>query len=224
LDSRFEVRFAAWLGVVGLALTVAGGLLAGEFSDTVGDSPSAIVEFYQGAAFDAGYVTGVVVETVGFLLVLAFVVKFAEVVSGGRDKAGWLATIVAVAATVATVLTFVSEAGLAAGTFRASHGGLVGDGYVVLADVRQFAYWVSLSAWALVYVTSGALMVRMRSFPPWLGWVGVGIGGAHLVVSFSDSVAVWDAATGVGGIWLVVSAVIMLVRATRYALPTTDRA
>lgn len=222
MDSRTEVLFAAWIGVVGFVFTVVGGLLAGEFNDPGLSTPSDIVDFYKGATFDAGYVTGVVLETVGFLLVMAFIVKFAEVVQGRGDKAGWFGTVIVASVIVATVLTFVSEAGLAAGTFRASHGGLVGDGYVVLSDVRQLAYWISVPAWALIYLTGGMLIVQMRSFPSWLGWAGVFIAIAHLVVLFFDSVAVWDVATSFGGLWLVVAAVHMLVRPGRYSLPAAE--
>lgn len=219
MESRTEVMLAAWAGVVGFVLSVVGGLLAGEFNDRLYDTPSDVVDFFQGAVFDAKYVIGVVLEVAAFLLIMAFLIKLAQLVQGGRDRTGWLGNVIVASVIVALVLGFVSIVGLAAGTFRASNGGLVGDGYVVLSDVRQLAYWVSLPAWALIFLTSGTLIIRRRSFPLWLGWAALLIGVMHIVVSFIDSVAAWDAATGLGGLWFVATAVHMLIRPDAHSLP-----
>jgi hypothetical protein len=224
MESRTEVVLAASVGVVGFALSVVGGLLAGEFDPAVGDTPSNIVSFYQGATFDAQFVTGVILETLGFLLLMAFVVKLAYLVQSRRDRTSWPGTVIVVSVTVATVLTLVSILSLAAGTFRASNGGLTGDGYVVLTDIRQAAYWVSLPAWALVFLACGTLIVRNRSFPTWLGWAALIIGTTLLVVPFIDSVDIWDAATGLGGLWFLATALYALARPDRYSLPATEGA
>lgn len=217
MASRAEVVLAAWAGIVGFALSVVGGLLAGEFNDRLYDTPSDVVDLFQGTVFDAKYVIGVVLEVAAFLLIMAFLIKLAEVVQGSRARTGWPGNVIVASVIVGLVLGFVSVVGLAAGTFRASNGGLVGDGYVVLSDVRALAYWVSLPAWALLFLTSGTLTIRRKSFPAWLGWTAVLIGVMHIVVSFIDSVAAWDAATGLGGLWFVATAVYMLVRPGRYS-------
>lgn len=220
MGQRGETVLVAALGVVGFVFVVLGGLLAGEFDDpTLSDArdPAAIVDFYQGATFDAAYVAGVILETFGFLMLMAFVVKVADIVRGGEAGSRWAGMVVVAAMVVATVLTIVSIVALGAGTFRASNGGLSGDGYVVLADIRGIAYWLSLPAWALVYVASGALIVQLRSYPLWLGWAALIIGLGHILVSFFDSVAVWDIATGLGGLWFLAIAMAMIARPTRYS-------
>jgi hypothetical protein len=114
----------------------------------------------------------------------------------------------------------VSISSCGAGTFRASNGGEVGDGYVVLSDLRQAAYWASLPSWALTFLISGALVARRRSFPRWLGWSALIIGLALLVAPFIDYVAVWDGATGLAVLWFVAPAVYMLVRPYQCTSPT----
>lgn len=221
MESPAQVFLSGLVGVVGFALTVVGGLLAGEFDEAIGGAPSVIIDFYQSATFDAQFVTGVILETLGFLLLMAFVVALAYVAQG-RDRAGWLGTVVVASVIVATVLALVAILSYGAGTFRASNGGLVGDGYVVLSDVRETAYWVSLPAWALIFLTNGTLIVRTRSFRPWLGWSAVIIGVALLVVPFINSVDTWDVATGLGILWFLATAVHMLARPDRYSLHTSD--
>lgn len=222
MASRTEVVLAAWAGVVGFALSITGGLLAGEFDTAIGGTPSAVVDLYQRADFDAQFVTGVILETLGFLLLMAFVVALAHVLQGDEDRPSWPGTAVVALVIVATVLTLVSISSYGAGTFRASNGGYVSDGYVVLSDVRQAAYWVSLPAWALIFLISGALVARRRSFPRLLGWSALIIGLALLVIPFIDSVEVWDAATGLAVLWFVATAVYLLVRPNRYPLRISE--
>jgi hypothetical protein len=161
-------------------------------------------------------------ETFGFLLLMAFVVALAYLVQGRRDSLGWLGTVIVASVIVATVLTLVSVFSHGAATFRTPNGGLVGDGHVVLSDIRQTAYWVSLPAWPLVFLTSGTLIVRTRSFLPWLGWAALIIGAAFFVVPFIDSVDVWDAATGLAGLWFLATAIFMLAQPNRYAMSASE--
>lgn len=220
--SRTEVKLAAWTGIVGFALSVVGGLLAAEFDTAISGTPSDIVDSYESAIFDTQFVTGVILETMGFLLLMAFVVALSGAVRVSRERAGWLGHVVVALVIVATVLTLVSVFSHGAATFRASNGGLVNDGYVVLHDIRQTAYWVSLPAWGLILFAGGTLVVRMRSFPVWMGWSAVPVGLALLVVPVIDNVDVWDAATGLTALWFLATAVYMLVRPDRYSLTASE--
>ncbi len=222
MQPRSEVLLAAWAGVVGFAFSIAGGLMAGEFDTAIGGTPSVIVDFYDGAAFDGQFVTGVILETLGFLLLMAFVVGLASVAQGKTNGLGWLGSVVTASMIVATVLTLVAVFSYGAAKFRAANGGLVGDGYVVLSDIRQTAYWVSLPAWAVIFLGSGGLMVRTGSFPRWLAWPAFVIGIALLVVPFIDSVNTWDAVTGLGALWFLVTAIYMLVRPDRTFLSESE--
>lgn len=222
MESRTDVFLAAWAGIVGFALSVVGGLMAAEFDTAIGGSRSDVVGFYESAAFDAQFVTGVILETLGFLLLMAFVVGLAQAVQGSMDRTGWLGKVIVALVIVATVLTLVAVFSHGAATFRASNGGLVGDGYVVLSDIRLTAYWVSLPAWGLILLTAGTLVVRMRSFPLWMGWAALPIGLALLVVPFNDSADIWDAATGLTVLWFLATAVYMLVRPDRYSLTASE--
>lgn len=222
MESRIEVVVAAWAGIVGFAFGIVGGLLAGEFDTAVGGTPPVIIDFYESAAFDGAFVTGVILETLGFLLLMAFVVGLAHAVQGRRERAAWLGHVIMALVIVATVLTLVSVFSHGAATFRASNAGLVNDGYVVLYDLRMTAYWVSLPAWGLILLTSGTLVVHEASFPFWMGWAAIPIGLALLVVPFIDSVDVWDGATGLTVLWFLTTAVYMLVRPDRYSLTASE--
>lgn len=221
MESRTETLLAAIAGVVGIALTLVGGAMAGEFDDPLGSDSAAIIEFFQGATLDGVFVSGVLLETLGFLLLMAFVAKVAYAVGGHANRARWTGRVILTSMVVATVLTVVSVVGLLAATYRAEQGGLAGDGFVVLADVRFAAYWLSLLAWGLVYLLGGVAIVRLRSYPLWLGWAAAIIGAVHIVAPFIDP-STWDVATGLGGLWLLVTAVYMLVRADRYSQPAGD--
>jgi hypothetical protein len=221
MESRTEVILTAWVGIVGFALTMVGGLMAGEF-DSAGATPSDIADLYESSSFDAQFVTGVILETLGFLLLMAFVAGLAHALYDSKHGAGWLGRVIVALVIVATVLTLVSVFSHGAATFRAANGGLVGDGYVVLYDIRHTAYWVSLPAWGLILLAGGTLIVRMRSFTLLIGWAALPIGVALLVVPFIDNVDVWDAATGLAVLWFMATAVYMLVRPDRYSSPRAE--
>jgi hypothetical protein len=221
-ESRTEAVLAAWAGIVGFALSVVGGLIAGEFDTAIGGTRSDIVDAYQGATFDTQYVAGVILETLGFLLLMAFVLKLGHVLAGRRDMRGWLGTVIGASVVVSTVLTLVAVASRAAAIHRASNGGFAGDGYVVLADMALTAYLVSLPVWGLILLTGGTLVVRTQSFPLWLGWTALPMGGFLVVVPFIDAVDVWDAATGLAVLWFLAIAVYMLTRSNRFAGPASE--
>lgn len=221
MESKREVLLVAWIGLVGLVLTVVGGALADEFALVVDDAPS-IVDFFQDATFDAQYVTGVILETAGFLLVMVFLIAFAHAAEGRIEQGKWLRNVIGGAVTAATVLTLLSVALHAAGTYRAANGGFAGDGYVLVVDVAIAAYWVSLPAWALVLAAAGVLIIRRRSFPLWLGWAAFAIAVALMVVSFFDSVEAWDAVTGLAGLWWLTTAVYMLARSDRFTAAPSE--
>lgn len=210
MESRTEAKLAGISGVLGFALTVIGALMTGDL-EVVGTDSEAIIDFYRTASFDAGYRTGVILETLGFLLILAFVAKLATDVDVSDVGSRWLGSVTVASAVVATALTIVTIAAFSAATFRSSHGGLGGDSYVMLEDVRNTAYWLSLMAWAFIYLASGTAIVRRRTFPVWLGWAAIGLGVVHLVLLFLPS-STWDIPVGLGGLWLFAVAVVMLAR------------
>lgn len=216
MESRTQTLLAGWIGVVGFALAIVGGLLAGEFDDPSRAETSAIVDFYQGTSFDAGFVTGAILETLGFLLLLAFVAKLADAIRGWSGTS-WIGTVALASVIIATILTILAIVSLGAATFRSGSGGFTADGYVVLTDVRDAVYWLSLPAWALVYLTIGTEMVRIQSHRVWLGWVALVIGAGHIVAPFIDSVDLWNAVTGLGGLWFLAVAVHMLASPDRYS-------
>lgn len=215
MGPKMESRLAGIAGVVGFALTLIGGVLAGEFAATEVTDAAAVVDHFSGVSADAAFVVGMVLETLGFLLLLTLLAGLARAVGGRKDRAGWLGSVILVSAVVAMVLTCLSIASLGAATFRGGHEGLPGDGFVVLSDLRFLAYWVSLPVWALVYLASGTVIVRARSFPLWFGWIAVIIGVLHVVLPFTPP-SMWDIVTGLGGLWMVVAAVLMIANPERY--------
>jgi hypothetical protein len=155
-------------------------------------------------SFDAAFAIGAILETSGFLLLMAFVAQLAESTRGWSGTR-WTGTVALASVIVATVLTILAVVALSATTLLADRGGAVDDGYVVLSDVRLAVYWLSLPAWALVFLTIGSDMARMPHRVV-LGWVARVVGAGLLVVMFIESVGLWGAVTGVGGLWLLATA------------------
>lgn len=215
MEARMESRLAGVAGVAGFALTLIGGGLAGEFATPAGTDTAAVVAHFGGRSADAAFTVGMILETLGFLLILALLAGLARAVGGREDRAGWLGSVIVVSAVVAIVLTCLSIVSLGAAAFRGGHGGFPGDGFVVLSDLRLVAYWVSLPVWALVYLASGTVIVGVRSFPSWFGWTAVVLGALHVVLPFAPT-STWDVVTGLGGLWMTVAAVLILVRPGRY--------
>lgn len=214
MASRAEIRLAGASGVVGMVLVVLGGILAGEFEEPLERDPAVIVEFYRGTELAGLVLIGVLLETVGFLLVMGFLAVVADTVAGTPTTVRWTSRLVLTAAVVATVLAIIAVACLLAGMHRAEHGGMADDGYLVLSDLRFASYQLGILAWALLFLSAGAAMVWHRTYPPWLGWAGVVVGAAHLVAPVIDA-ATWDPITGLGGVWLLVTGLILLLRPER---------
>lgn len=218
MGSRTATLVMATAAMVGFVLSMVGAVIAGDLEVPAGAESTVVVEYYQGVDYDAAVASGVVLETLGLLLMMVFVGHVARVVGGNPDWASWAGTTIVASVVVATVLTVFSIVALGAAAFRTAHGGLTHDGYIVLSDLRFVAYWLSLVAWALVYLAMGFAMVRSRTYPIWLGWTGIVIGIAHLVLPFLPS-SVWDPGVIAGALWVVVIAAIMLVRPASYSIP-----
>lgn len=218
MGSRVATLGMATAAIVGFVLGMVGSVIAGDLGAPVGGNPTDIVEFYQSLDYGATLAAGIVLETLGLLLMMAFVSYLARVVGGRPDETPWAGTLIVASVVVATTLTIFSVVALGAGAFRAAHGGLAQDGYVVLSDLRFVAYWLSLPAWALVYLPAGAAMIRARTFASWLGWVGIAIGLAHVVLAFLPA-STWDIGVVIGAFWVVVIAGVMLVRPGNYSRP-----
>lgn len=192
--------------------------MSGDLEAPVGGDSAAIIEFFEGLDYSPALVAGIVLGTLGLLMMMAFVSYAARVLVGLPDKAPWAGGVIVASVVVATTLTIVSTVASGAGAFRTAHGGLGPDGYVVLSDLRFAAYWLSLVAWAMLYLAMGAAMVRAQTYPLWLGWAGIVIGLAHLVLPFLPA-SMWDFGVIVGALWIVVIAAFMLVRPARYSVP-----
>lgn len=217
MDTGMGQRLAGAAGLIGFTLLMVGATLDGEFATPPSDDASATAGHFAATSADAAFVAGLTLEALGLLLLLGLLSEVAHLVAGGHDAARWLGSVALASAVVATTLTLLAVAAFGAATFRAGHGGVGGEGLVVLSDLRHVVSWVSLPVWAAVYLSAGAGMVRGGAFPSWFGWVALGVGALHLAVPFL-SPSLWDLATGLGGLWMVAAAALLLFRPPRPSL------
>ncbi len=210
---------AGWAGVLHVALAIFPAFVLTREADQPSwtDPAQVIVAFYRGASFDIAFMTGVLMEAASFALLLVVLAKVADLiggVDGGSRWIGWL--IVGGAALEMAFGIFGYLAALVAGVFRADHGGLSDAGYLVLHDLRFAFYWLDLVVLPVWLVPLGIAIIRTRFFPAWLGWLLVANAVALLPALYLP-VDIWDPASGLPSIWILIMSVMMIRRPQRFS-------
>lgn len=180
------------------------------------DERADIVAFYDGADFDAGFVLGIWLVAVAYVLFLVFAAKLADLLADTDGGSRWVGYLIIGGAAMDTAMVYAYLAPFGAAVFWADHGGLSPDAYLVLHGLSFSFLWlemVTITAWMGVL---GSAIVVTRLFPAWLGWLILG-NAALLLVSFFLPYAVWAVAGGLVYLWILVASILMLARVDRYA-------
>jgi len=210
---------AGWAGVLHVALAIVPPFALTREADQPSwtDTPGAIVAFYQGANFDPGFMTGILMEAASFVLLLVILTKVADLVGGvdgGSRWVGWLIVGAVVLEMAFGIFGYLAP--YVAAVFRADHGGLSDAGYLALHDLRFAFYWLDLVVLPFWMVPLGVAIIRTRVFAPWLGWALI-VNAVALLPTLYLSVDIWDPVSGIPSIWILVMGVLMIWHPERYA-------
>lgn len=182
-----------------------------------GDAASTIQKVY-GAANLTRVFAGGYVEAMSFLVLTAAVVIIARLF-GRRTETGRLAagTFLALAvAMIASTLAVGFPAGAAA-LYGAQHGASAAD-VAMVNDVRNFSFYLHVALQAGMALALGIAALAERQLVKWVGWVGVPVGAAGIVlVPFAhDEISV---------LWMIwwVGLAVLLLRAKSPAAATSER-
>jgi len=210
------VRIAAVCGILWPLLAIGRLFLTGELDrpDWTGTT-SNIVAFYESSTFDAVFLAGVGMVALAYLLLLVFVSKVSALVEIDKEGAPWLAKSILAVAVVGVGFTMGYLATFTAAVFWASHGGLGVDGYLALHGLSYASYGLALVSDLLLGVVLGGAIVTTRLFPPWLGWAMILTGVAEGIAWFMTP-DIWNAASGLPYLWVLIAAVVMLTRPEKY--------
>lgn len=197
-----------------------GSIMSGVFDQpTWLDPPSAIVAFYHGSSPE-WRVAGAFLVGLAFLLLLVFVAKLADLIAAVDPPSAWLGRSILAVAAVDTAVVLVNVAALSAPIWRAAHGDLSSEGFVIMNDV-QFAFgMLSLVVSAGWAITLGSAIVRTMLLPRWLGWA-LRADAAVFLLAVASPVLVWDLAYGLLLVILVVAGLLILLGRHR-AVPSAS--
>jgi hypothetical protein len=195
---QWAVAGAGGLGYV--VLTLVGVSIGGRVPD-LGTGPDAVATDFSGGAlgstYAATYVTGL--AAFAFLVLAAFLAA-----SMRRDDQGGLSAMVLATGTTFALLFGLDAVLLTALRYAGHHGADTGS-LVVLNTVRTIALdgaYIALGAFTLA--ASAAILRGV--LPRWLGWIGLVVGVALLVVPVSAPAYLLSL------VWTVAAAIVMLTR------------
>lgn len=200
---------AATIAVIGAAVMVAlGAIMSGEVDQpTWLDSAGGVVAFYHGSGYEVR-VTGALLVGLGFLLLLVFIARLTDLIGTADPPSTWLGRLILAVAGVDAAVVLASVAAFTVPVWRAAHGGLSDEGFVILNDL-QFAFgWLSLLVTAVWAMALGGAIVRTGLLSRWLGWAMLANGVVFLFGEFSPLV-VWDVAYGLFLALLVLTGVLL---------------
>lgn len=194
-------RIGAASGILHVLLVVVGFMVIAEFGGVGGPWASTEEIANSLAEADATRIwIGENVETLGFLFFVLFAAYLWRVVGEGERELAWLATAGFAAALVYVTIGMASGLPtLGAAHFRVDEG-IDPQVAAALIDVRDFGYHVGLAFIALWLATVGAVVVRTRVLPVWIGWSAVALSAAQLAV-LPFSILLPDVNITVAALW-----------------------
>lgn len=210
-------RLAALAGVLWPVLAIGRLPLTGEIDRPDWDDPvETIVGFYETTEFTAGFMVGILMVTMAYVLLVVFLAKVASLVRDHERGSAWLAGSILGLGVTVTALTAGYLAPFVANVFWASNGGLSADAYLALHGLSFASYWLVLPVDLFLGITLGGSILVTGLFPRWLGWAMIVTGVAEGAAFFS-TVDVWNAASGLPYIWILIAGILILRNPDRYS-------
>jgi hypothetical protein len=208
---------AGLAGILFAVLSLARVPLTGEIGLPFwGASTAEVVDFYQGLSFDASFMAGFGMVTVGWLLYLVFIAKFSTIVGNVDGGSPWVGRGIVGLAVINVGLIFPYLIAMSTGANLADAGGVGPDSLLILHGVVNGVLWFALLTDALLWAVIGATILISRAFPRWLA-IAVVITAVLEIVAFFGPVEMWTVVGGLVYLWTLLLAIIMLIRADRYS-------
>ena len=180
------------------------------------DDPSVIVDFYVNSSFDSGFITGIALVAVAYVLFFVFIAKTADLLGDVDGGSRWVSYLIVGGAAMDTVLVFAYLAPFATAVFWAGHGGLSAEAYLTLHGLSISFLWIELITISVWMVPLGIGIIRTGLFTRWLGWLLLA-NAVGLLVAFFLPYAVWAVLGGLPYLWILVAAITMLRRPDQYS-------
>jgi len=210
-------RLAGLAGVLWAVLAIGRLPLTGEIDRPVwDDSVDTIVSFYEASEFTFGFMVGILMVILAYVLLVLFLAKAASLIRDHDRGSTWLALSILGLGVVVTGFTAGYLAPYVTNVFWASNGGLSADAYLALHGLSFASYWFVLPVDLVLGITLGGSIVATGLFPRWLGWAMILTGVAEGLAFFS-TVDVWNAASGLPYLWILIAGILMLRNPDRYA-------
>jgi hypothetical protein len=197
-------------GLVIASIVLSWAALAFEgFTPELGSSHSDIVKHLAQGAMPARFAGGYL-EAVGTLVTLFAALLLARLLRGKDEFSGWLASgIGATAVLGAGSALIVGYPAGAAAIYDGHHGASV-ETLAIVNDIRNFAFFLSITILGCFTACIGAAILRTRALPRWLAYSGFVIGllcvlsvaaargGAHNLASLAQTI--WWLALGIAAL------------------------
>jgi hypothetical protein len=218
---RKMARLAGLAGVLAPILAFGRLALTGEIDRPVWDDPvEEIVSFYEGSDFNTGFMVGILMVTLAYVLYVVFLAKVSSVIRAHETGSVWLARSILGLGVLLAGLTMGYLVPLVTSVFWASHGGLSTDAYLALHGLSFASYWLGLPVDLLLGTAFGASIVMTGLFPRWLGWAMI-LTAAAETLAFFASVDVWNAASGLPYVWMLIAGTLIVRSPDRYVQTAT---
>lgn len=220
ISSTAGVRIAGCAGVLWAVLSIARLPLTGEASLPARDAaPDQVVGFFEGLSFDATFVAGIGLVTIGWVLLPVFIAFVADLLDRIDRGLRWVGLVALAGAVVEVGVTVMYLAAYSTGVFWASHTSPGSDAYVLLHGLSGSLLLLDSILFALWLVPLGVAIITTRLFPTWLGWALLATTIGSMAAFFLTSEVLWNVFGGLPYLWVLAAGVLMLVRSERYSQP-----
>lgn len=212
------VKIAGLAGVLWAVLSIARLPLTGEANLPARDAtPEQIASFFQGLSFDGGFIVGIGLVSIGWVLLPVFIAFVAHLLGRIDPRMRWVGLVALAGAILEVGLTAFYLGAYSTGVFWASHVSPGADAYGILHGISGSLLWLDSLLVALWLVPLGTSIIVTRLFPRWLGWALVATTIGSIVAFFFVSEVLVNVFGGLPYLWVLIAGLLLLVRSDRYA-------
>ena len=158
-------------------------------------------------------------EALSTLVFLAAALLLARLLRGSTELTGWLASLMSATAIINVGSSLIVGFPAGAAAIYDGHHGATLQTVTTMDDLRNFAFFLSITDLGVFTACAGAAILATRILPRWLGWAGVGVGLLCVVAVAGARAGSHDIADMVQMVWWVLLAVAALRVSAATAVP-----